>query len=82
VRAFESDDVSDTVDYVQIVDLIRSRCEAESWKLLEKMTYDLAHNILSAFPLVLEASISIKKNIVPLSQGISVRYTAVREVRI
>lgn len=80
VRAFESDDVSDTVDYVQVVDLIRSQCEENSWKLLEKMTYDLVHGMLSAFPLVSEASISVKKNIVPLSQGISVRYTAGRGI--
>ena len=49
--AFQSDQLSDTLDYAAITQCIRNIGERQSYSLLEKLTEDLCHALFQHFPL-------------------------------
>ena len=66
-----SDRVSDTVDYVDVVAAVERLAAESEWKLLEKMSYDIAAEILAAFTLVERARVTSRKRILPQVSGIT-----------
>ena len=75
--AGESDDLTRTVDYQAVYDLVRQVHDARGYQLLEALAHDVASAILAAFP-VEEVGVRVRKHSVPL-QGL-IDYTEV-EIR-
>jgi len=50
-RAFESDQLTDTIDYAAITQCIRDTGEYQSFALLEALTEHLCHKLFQVFPL-------------------------------
>jgi 7,8-dihydroneopterin aldolase/epimerase/oxygenase len=76
--AQRSDDVADTVDYTEIVSRVQRLCDERTWKLLERMTFEIVQNILEHFSRIRYAHISVRKHIIPAAQGVVVEYAAAR----
>jgi dihydroneopterin aldolase len=49
-RATRSDDVADTIDYTEVLDLITEVATTKSYSLLERIAFVTAEAILKAFP--------------------------------
>jgi dihydroneopterin aldolase len=77
-KASISDELSDTVDYTRVIGLIENLCTEISWRLLERMSRDIAGQILTNFRGVESVEISLRKNISTAAQGISVCFTQSR----
>jgi len=63
-RAGESDDLSHTVDYKAVYDLV-ARIQRRGFNLLESLAHNIAHEILTAFE-VEEVTVRARKQSVPL----------------
>lgn len=63
-RAGESDDLSYTVDYKAVYDLV-ARVQRQGFNLLESLAHNIAHEILAAFE-VEEVTVRARKQSVPL----------------
>ncbi len=72
--AGESDDLSKTVDYKAVYDLVRRVHDERHYELLEALAHDVAQAILREFP-VEEVAVRVRKHSVPL-QGL-IDYTEV-----
>ena len=59
--------LSDTIDYIAVYDLIKKRMAVPT-SLLETLATDIAGQILAAFALAEEVTISIRKIYAPVSQ--------------
>jgi len=70
-RAARSDDLADTVDYFKICQDLLHHGEGRSWKLLEKLSADLAEMILTKHHPE-QVRVEVKKYIVPEARHISV----------
>lgn len=66
-----TDQLEDTLDYCQVLSLIESECGKKTWRLLEKMSAELADSILAAFTKVERIEISIRKNIFANTKGVT-----------
>ena len=67
IKAVNSDDIADTVDYQILYDTIKNFCKTGRWKLLEKLHTDLLIELSKACPNAEQLEISIKK--FPWSDG-------------
>jgi FolB domain-containing protein len=67
-----SDDVADTVNYSEVLKLIQQMCADRSWKILEKMTFDVGAAVLERFSKVISLTISVKKHVFANTSGVSV----------
>ena len=76
-RCIASDELKDTVDYLDISAAIQKVASEMEWKLLERMCDTLAVEILNAFKPVRSVKLQARKFIIPNSSGISC--TVVRE---
>jgi dihydroneopterin aldolase len=65
-EATRTDNLADTVDYVQIYALCRKIVEKDRIKLIEKLANDILDQVLAACPRVREATIVLQKPSVPL----------------
>jgi dihydroneopterin aldolase len=70
--AEKSDELEDTVNYSEVLKLIESECATHTWRLLEKMSFDLGATILNAFPKIHGLEISLRKNIFANTKGVTV----------
>jgi dihydroneopterin aldolase len=72
--AGETDDLTKTVDYKAVYDLVRKVHDAKRYLLLEALAHEVAVNLLREFP-VEEVVLRVRKHSVPL-QGL-IDYTEV-----
>lgn len=56
-----SDDVKDTVNYVDIYELIRGIVEGDPFDLLESLTEHIADQVLASFPRIQEVLVKVEK---------------------
>jgi 7,8-dihydroneopterin aldolase/epimerase/oxygenase len=59
------DDLTKTIDYARVHDIVRHIVESASFRLLEAMAEAISHEILSEFP-VLEVGVRVRKPAVQL----------------
>lgn len=78
-RAVSSDSIKDTADYMGVVSLIEKLCKECSWKLLEKMSYDIACEIMRFSEAITQVRISSKKRLVKNAAGVSAEVTVSRK---
>lgn len=69
--AAQTDYLSDVINYDQVADLVRRRVAELSWNLIEKMSADLAQEILAAYPTMKSVSVEVKKDVIADSAGVS-----------
>lgn len=67
-----SDELEDTLDYCKVLKLLETECAEKTWRLIEKMTADLADALLSQFAQVGSLEISVRKNVFANTKGVSV----------
>ncbi len=75
------DDLSQTIDYVSIYELIKKRMSTPT-HLLETIVMDIANEILSQYPLAAEVYISLTKEKPPITNfegSVGVSFTLRRE---
>ncbi|CAN2225474.1 FolB Dihydroneopterin aldolase [Candidatus Nanopelagicaceae bacterium] len=66
-RASVSDDVTDTVNYAEITDLVVEEITGERVTLIEKLACRIADRIKSAYPQVAAVSITVHKPQAPVN---------------
>ncbi|MFM1848851.1 MAG: hypothetical protein RL417_2325 [Pseudomonadota bacterium] len=66
-----SDDLKETVDYMAVAGCVRAVCREGEWKLLEKMCFEIAHELKKLSPLVIGVAVSARKNIIENGEGIT-----------
>jgi len=64
-EAIASDDVMMGVDYKAIAARVREQVGSREWKLLEKLTHDLASNIRDASPKIMRVEAAVTKDVIP-----------------
>jgi FolB domain-containing protein len=72
--AGETDDIEGTVNYIDVIRTIGEKCQTRSWKLLEAMTREICIELLARFTLVDCVRISVRKNIIPASAGVTLAF--------
>ena len=77
-EAAKTDDLTKTIDYMAVRELILAMGQEGEWKLLEKLVSDLGQEILSHFSLVQEITIRAKKFVMPDAEAVSVSLTQSR----
>jgi len=70
-RAAESDDLGDTIDYFSVSQDLLAYGKGRSWKLLEKLSAELAERLLENYGPE-RVRVEIKKFIIPEARHISV----------
>jgi dihydroneopterin aldolase len=66
-RASATDDVSDTVNYAEITDLVVEEVTGDRVALIEKLAGRIADRIRSAYPQIVAVSITVHKPQAPVS---------------
>jgi dihydroneopterin aldolase len=66
-RASATDDVSDTVNYAEITDLVVEEVTGDRVALIEKLAGRIADRIRSAYPQITAASITVHKPQAPVN---------------
>ncbi len=74
-RSVETDDISDTLDYMKVVEKIDILCESGEWKLFEKLCYDVGTEILAISEKATEVTVRFTKFIVSESNGVTFELT-------
>ena len=70
-RASTSDDLSDTVDYGAITDLVVEEIKGERVQLIEKLAGRIAERIKSSYPQVTKVSATVHKPKAPVSSEVA-----------
>lgn len=70
-RASTSDDLSDTVDYGAITDLVVEEITGERVQLIEKLAGRIAERIKSSYPQVTKVSVTVHKPKAPVSSEVA-----------
>ena len=73
-----SDSIGDCIDYRDITKRLEQVASEQEWRILEKMTFDLSTDLLMKFPAIQRITISIRKNVLPGAQGVTVSRTLAR----
>lgn len=76
--AHRSDDLNDAVDYRILVKTLQDECRDRSWRLVEKMGFDLGSALLRRAPHASSVRIAIRKNVFPDCEGVTVSQTVRR----
>lgn len=71
-KAAKSDDLEDTINYMEVIELINKLCLEREWKLLEKMMADLESEIMRSFSKLTDIRICIYKNVTEKADSVSV----------
>lgn len=77
--SFTSDHVQDTLNYDDVIAFLKETCASTSWRLLEKMSYDLSSGLLALSPKINKVGIDLSKNIYSDAAAVTVRYELDRE---
>jgi dihydroneopterin aldolase len=72
-----SDRITKTIDYAEVVNHLLTFGEKRSWKLLEKLTANLADYVLSEFK-PQQVTAEVKKFAIPQAHHVSVIWTSKR----
>jgi dihydroneopterin aldolase len=75
--SFTSDHVEDTLNYDDVIAFLKESCASTTWRLLEKMSHDLAQGLLSTFAQIRKIKIDLSKNIYSDAAAVTVSYEAV-----
>ncbi len=73
-----SDNLRDCIDYRDLIKRMELVASEQEWKLLEKMTFDLATDLLVKFPPLQKVKLSVRKNVLPGAEGVTVTRTLAR----
>lgn len=65
-RAAATDSLEDTVSYAELYEVVRQRATGQRFNLLEALGGAIAGDVLSGFPTVATASVTIRKPAVPI----------------
>lgn len=65
--AAESDDVNDAVDYIAVYQMIKELAENKRFHLLEGLAAHIGDEIMSAYSVVKEVTVNIRKPSVPIA---------------
>ena len=63
-KAYKSDAIGDTLNYLEVVALIERCCEKSSWALLERMSFELCSLLFESFASMTAIKIEISKNVI------------------
>lgn len=77
--AASSDQLEQTVDYVEILQLLRSMASDREWKLIESMSADICAEILKLHPIVQRVNVGVRKVIADNMLGVSCYFQLDRE---
>lgn len=64
-KACISDDLSETVNYLSISDTIKNSCTKREYKLIERLSFTIAVDLLSEFSLVSSVNLQVYKKYIP-----------------
>ncbi len=82
MKAVVSDDVSDTVNYEEILFLVNEYMNGEPCELIETLAFDISSAIMDRFDAVRQTTVRVRKYSVPIQQILShveAEITVVRE---
>ncbi|MCX6140484.1 MAG: dihydroneopterin aldolase [Candidatus Kapabacteria bacterium] len=82
MKAVVSDDLSDTVNYEELLFLVNEHMSGEPCELIETLSYDIASAIIDRFPAVRQTTTRVRKLSVPIQQvldHVEAEVTVVRE---
>ncbi|AZR73419.1 dihydroneopterin aldolase [Anoxybacter fermentans] len=65
--AGETDDLSYSVNYAQVYEIVKKICEGDPYKLIEALAENIAKKILKEFPVVKEVMVRVKKPEAPVN---------------
>ncbi len=68
MKAVVSDDVSDTVNYEEVLFLVNEHMNGESCELIETLAFDMASAIIDRFTSVRQCTVRVRKFNVPIQQ--------------
>jgi dihydroneopterin aldolase len=68
MKAVVSDDLSDTVNYEEILFLVNEHMNGEPCELIETLAFDMASAIIDRFTAVRQATVRVRKFNVPIQQ--------------
>ncbi len=77
----QRDDLSETVDYVHVIERICKINEAHSFQLIETFAQTIAEEICRSFRKVRRVSVRVKKPKPPLAAGITLDSVAAEVIR-
>lgn len=68
-KAVMSDDVSDTINYEEVLFRVREHMNGdEPYDLIETLTFDIASSIIDTFPTAQSVTVRVRKLTVPVQQ--------------
>ncbi|MBC8124537.1 MAG: dihydroneopterin aldolase [Candidatus Kapabacteria bacterium] len=67
-KAVMSDDLSDTVNYEELLFLVNEHMSGEPCELIETLSYDIASAIIDRFTVVRQTTVRVRKLSVPIQQ--------------
>lgn len=82
MKAVVSDDLSDTVNYEEVLFLVNEHINGEPCELIETLSYDMASAIIDRFVAVRQTTVRVRKLSVPIQQvldHVETEITVVRE---
>ena len=71
-RACATDEIQHTINYYDVSRRIAALCQERSYRLIEKLAEEIARMVLNEFG-ALEATVEVKKFILPDARYVSVR---------
>ncbi len=75
--AARSDDLNETIDYFSVTQRLLSLGQGRNWKLIEKLSNDIAELVLNEFQAA-AVEVTIKKFIIPQTRFVAVKIRRVR----
>ncbi|MBK6420493.1 MAG: dihydroneopterin aldolase [Ignavibacteria bacterium] len=82
MKAVVSDDLSDTVNYEEVLFLVNEHMNGEPCELIETLSFDMASAIIDRFVAVRQTTVRVRKLNVPIQQvldHVEAEITVVRE---
>lgn len=73
-----TDDLTQTVCYMEVRDAIDRLSRECEWKLIEKMTWDIGGELLAAFRQIEQVTVTTRKYIIPNASSVTCRLTRPR----
>lgn len=65
-RAGETDELSDTVNYAEVFEIVRRLAEGEPFRLIEKLAGEVNRGLLAAFPEISSVTTTVHKPSAPV----------------
>ena len=77
-EVFATERLEDTEDYVSLVQEVHSFLEAQEFRLVEKLLFDLEGYLFLQFPLLHRVTVTVVKTVIPQVAGVSFSLTQSR----